>query len=86
MSEAGPDATHHRVRLTARRTGQQSGLPEREGELPVIVIGELMSGGLLSHRRNQQRGMPLTVPLISMLISWGLGQVHRKVSHVSGYQ
>ena len=33
MSEAGSDATHHHVRLRARRTGQQSGLPEREGQV-----------------------------------------------------
>ena len=47
------------------------------------VIGELMSGGLISYQRNQQRGTPLTAPLIRTITSWGLGQVHRKVSPVS---
>ena len=49
-----------------------------EGRLPVI--GELMSGGLISYQGNQQRGTPLTAPLIS---SQQLGQVCRKVSLVS---
>ena len=64
MSDAGPGATHHRVQLTANHLGSRS----RKGRLPVIVRGELMSGGLMSHQRKQQRGMPLTVPLIRMLI------------------
>ena len=42
-----------------------------------------MSGWLMSYQGNQQRGMPLTTPLIETVISWGLGQVCRKVSHVS---
>lgn len=33
MSDAGPGATHRRVQLTARRTWQQSWLPEQEGEI-----------------------------------------------------
>ena len=42
-----------------------------------------MSGWLMSYQGNQQRGMPLTTPLIETVISWGLGQVCRKVSPVS---
>ena len=58
--------------------------PGGAGEGRLLVIGELMSGGLISYQRNQQRGTPLTAPLIRTIISWGLGQVGRKVSPVSG--
>ena len=54
--------------------------PRGEERLPVI--GELMSGGLISYQGNQQRGTPLTTPLTRTVPSWGLGQVRRKVSHV----
>ena len=32
-----------------------------------------------------EEGMPLTAPLIRAVTSWVLGQVHRKVSHMSRY-
>ena len=47
------------------------------------LLGELISGWLISSQGNQQRGMPLTAPLIRTVTRWGLGQVGRKVSHVS---
>ena len=80
----GPGATLHSVLQKTAERGGSLRQGKKGGKLPVIV--ELMSGGLMSHQRKQQRGMPLTVPLIRMLIRWGLGKVHRKVSHVSGYQ
>ena len=53
-----------------------------KGRLPVT--GELTSGGLISYQGRQQRGTPLTAPLIRTITSWSLGQVSvlRKVSHV----
>ena len=53
----------------------------RKGRLPVI--GGVMSGWLTSYQGKQQKGRPLTSPLIRTITSWGLGQVCRKVSHVS---
>lgn len=44
-------------------TWQESSLPREGADLPVI--GELTSGGLISYQGNQQRGTPLTAPLIS---------------------
>ena len=43
--------------------------PGGEGSLPVI--GELMSGGLVSYQGNGS-DMPLTAPLIRTITSWGL--------------
>ena len=63
------------------KTWQQASL-SGEGRLPVI--GELTSGGLISYQGNQERGMPLTTPLMRNSTGWGLGQVCRKVSLVSG--
>ena len=55
-------------------------VPGRKGRL--LVIRELMSGWLISYQGNQQRAMPLTIPLIRAVTSWGLRQVYRKVIHV----
>lgn len=63
------------------RTWQQALLPEGKGRLPVI--GGIMSAWLISYHGNQQRGMPLTAPLIRTLTSWGLEHVCRNVSQVS---
>ena len=41
-----------------------------------------MSAWLISYHGNQQRGMPLTAPLIRTITSWGLEQVGRNVSQV----
>ena len=57
MPEQGLGETPHRVRRTTGSTWQQSA-PGGKGRLPVI--GELTSGGFISHQRNQQRGLPLT--------------------------
>ena len=51
--------------------------PRRKGRLPVR--GELTSGGLISYQGNQQRGTPLTAPLVIIITSWDLGQVGRSV-------
>ena len=51
-----------------------------KGGLPVI--GELLSGGLISYQGNQQRGMLLTASLIRTTTSWGLRQALRKVDPV----
>ena len=53
-----------------------------EGRLPII--GEWTSDGLTSYQGNQERGMPITTPLMRTSTGWGLGQVCRKVSLVSG--
>jgi len=54
--------------------------PQGKGRLPVI--GELMTGGLISYQGNQQRGMLLTASLIRTTTSWGLRQALRKVDPV----
>ena len=46
--------------------------PKWKKRLPVI--GELMSGGLIRYQGNQQRGTPLTAPLIRIITSWGRGR------------
>ena len=51
--------------------------PPRKGRLPVR--GELTSGGLISYQGNQQRGTPLTAPLIRTTTSCGPGQVVGKL-------
>ena len=65
----GPGATPHGV----RQDMEAALTPRRKGRLPVI--GELTSGGLISYQGNQQRGKPLTTPLIRIITSWGLGLV-----------
>ena len=57
MSEQGLAETPHCVWRTTGRTWWQSA-PGGKGRQPVI--GELTSGGVISHQRNQQRGLPLT--------------------------
>ena len=52
--------------------------PEGKGRL--LVTGEI---DIRWAQGKQQRGMPLTTPLISMITSWVLGQVSRNVSPVS---
>ena len=42
------------------------------------VTGELMSDGLIDYQGNQQKGTPLTTPLIRTITSWGPRQVCRK--------
>ena len=54
--------------------------PQGKSRLPVI--GGITAGWLISYQGNQQRDTPLTTPLISYP-NWGLGQVCRKVSHLS---
>ena len=72
----GPGATPHQVQQTVGKTWWQSSLLGGKGRLPVI--GELRSAGLTSYQRNQQRGMPLTAPLMRTITSWGLGRVLRR--------
>ena len=66
------------------RTWQQSLLG---GEGIGVNRENAVIGGIklrLAHYQgNQQMGIPLTGPLIRKITSWGLGQVRRKVSHVS---
>ena len=50
--------------------------PQGKGRWPVI--GELMTGGLISYQGNQQRGTPLTASLIRTSTSWGLRQALRR--------
>ena len=51
------------------------------GRLPVI--GEMTSGGLIGYQGNQQRGTPLTTPLIRTITSWDRGKyIARSVSCV----
>ena len=42
------------------------------------VTGELMSDGLINYQGNQQKGTPLTAPLIRTITSWGPRQVCRR--------
>ena len=65
------------VAVVFTRGGKWRGLP---------VIGNWCQVGLLVFRQNQQRGTPLTAPLIRTVTSWGLGQVPRKVSQVGKIQ
>ena len=50
-------------------------------EQGLVVMGELMSGWLISYQGNWQRCMRLTAPLITVT-SWGLRQVYGKISPV----
>ena len=42
----------------------------------------MTSGWLIHYQGNKKKGMPFTAPLI-IISSWGLGQVCRKVNHMS---
>ena len=52
------------------------GMVRWEGRLQVI--GELTSGGLISHQGSYQRGTPLIAPWKRTVTSWGLGQGGRE--------
>lgn len=54
-----------------------------QGEEEVASYRRIMSGWLISYQGNQRRGTSLSPPLIRT-VSWGQGQVGRKVSRVSG--
>ena len=58
--------------------GQDVALRGGEGKGRLPVIGGITSGGLIGYQGNQQRGRPLTAPLIRAVTSWGPGQVHRR--------
>ena len=62
-TQEGPGETHHGGQQVASWQWQQSSLPEEEG----IVMGELISGWLISYQGNQQRSTTLTAPLINHL-------------------
>lgn len=44
-----------------------------------LVIGELIPGELISYQRTDKGARPSLPPLVGTIMSWGLGQVCRKV-------
>ena len=77
----GPGVTPHHVRQMVGRRRQQSSLSAGLGDCQLQE--ELTSGWLTGYQENQQKGTPLTTPLIRAIVRWDLAQVHRKVRHVS---
>ena len=69
----GPGATPHHVQQTAGRTWWQSSLLG-EGEIDIRWAHQLPGKPVEGHTPHH--------PLWQAVISWGLGQVCRKVSHV----
>ena len=73
-SEANPGVTPYRASYGGTgqdRTGQQFSLLWGKGRLPVMGGIDLRWAHWLPG--NQQRGTPLTIPLIRTVTSWGLG-------------